>query len=65
MLGLPNIGRTKMWKNKSEVGYHTVYYCPSCRSQKTFHTVNWNLWKCAKCNLKMLYDINKDRLKLT
>ena len=53
-----------MWKVKTEVGYYTVTYCPVCKRQTTFHTIDYNVYKCDICNLKMTYNYKKDRLVL-
>ena len=53
-----------MWKVKTECGYYTVYFCPQCKRQTTFHTVDYNVYKCDICNLQMIYNDKTDRLKL-
>jgi len=51
-----------MWITKSEVGYYTIYYCPQCKRQRYWHTINKNVYKCARCELKMNYDFRESRL---
>lgn len=53
-----------MWKTQSDISYYTVYYCPKCRRQGTWHTINKSLWRCDRCGLVMRYDERKDRMCL-
>jgi ribosomal protein L37AE/L43A len=53
-----------MWKTKSEPGYYTVYPCPQCRTQRTWHTLAYDLWRCDMCGLKMKYNGKDDKLHL-
>ena len=48
-----------MWKSPSETPkgkfcWYMVYYCPRCKRQMTWHTINHNLWKCDMCGLEMI-----------
>ena len=67
-----------MWKVKTEVGYYTVYFCPKCKHQRTWHTIFYYkfylkeirkmmedfIMKCDICGLNMKYDYKTGRLKL-
>ena len=48
-----------MWKSKSEtvngnLCFYTAYYCPQCKKQRIWHTIDYNVWKCDYCGLKMI-----------
>ena len=53
-----------MWKVKTEVGYYTITYCPMCKVQRCFHTIDYNVYQCGVCELKMTYNYKKNRLVL-
>ena len=53
-----------MWMTKSDPGYYTVYYCPVCKRQMTWHSVNRNIWKCDMCGLEMVYKYSDGKLHL-
>lgn len=59
-----------MWKKPSETAngdfcWYTVYYCPKCKKQRTWHTINKNLWKCDICGLVMKYRYKDKKLHIT
>ena len=54
-----------MWASYNEGKGHTVYYCPVCKCQMTWHTVSYNIWKCNKCGLEMIYKHYDQKLHLS
>ena len=54
----------KMWITKTEKGYYTIYYCPMCKKQRTYYSINKNLWKCSTCNLIMKYNYKTKKLHI-
>lgn len=53
-----------MWISMSDSGWYTVYYCPKCRRQMTWHTIRNSIFKCDMCGLLMRYDGNRLSLDL-
>ena len=52
-----------MWMNKTDDGYYTVHYCPWCKLQRFFKTIN-GLWLCDRCGNKMKYNQRDGKLHL-
>jgi ribosomal protein L37AE/L43A len=66
-MDIRNDGENKkqmFWKSWNGNGFHTVYYCPRCKKQITWHTIAFDLFKCDICGLKMKYQVKDDRLHL-
>jgi len=53
-----------VWMTKTDLGFHTVYYCPQCKNQRSMHTINHNVWKCEYCGLELIYHYKDGKLHL-
>lgn len=54
-----------LWFTRSgDVCLHTVYYCPKCQCQRTWHSIARSLFKCEHCGLRMRHDEHRNRFRL-
>ena len=58
----------KVWFRVSEydeydrpISFYTVYYCPDCGVQRTFHSFGFMTYKCDVCGCIMKYE-KQDKL---
>ena len=56
---------SRIWFEYSSPGvFYTLYYCPACKCQRTWHSAKKNVFVCDHCHLGMLYVPGQDRFRI-
>ena len=50
--------------DQNSKSYYTVYYCPRCKRQMTFHSQPDALWHCDRCDFKYRFNRGSRKFEL-